>query len=155
MRTVYCPVYRTLFSAHPKDVALCSEPQQDVMASKRELQKLANLLKQRDDEISVLLKMLKQEKRRAAEAQPSPKMFESLRVKPSSHILGETNPISFEQNAQSLGLKSFDIADVQTGKECFKEQISDNKLRQHTTEWNSPLKIGTMMITYFYPYNCT
>ena len=68
------------------------------VTSDLELQRLRDLLQQRDDEINVLLKMLKQERRRAGEAEVALKEAGlSLDKKSrSSPILGRTSPIQVE-----------------------------------------------------------
>ena len=68
------------------------------MTSDAELQRLRDLLQQRDDEINVLLKMLKQEKRRAAEAEAALKDAGVAvdKGRPPSPVLGRTSPIQVE-----------------------------------------------------------
>ena len=60
-----------------------------------ELQQLRELLQQRDDEINVLLKILKQERRRANEAESALKEagLSVEKRRPSSPILGRTSPL--------------------------------------------------------------
>jgi hypothetical protein len=60
-----------------------------------ELQELRELLQQRDDEINVLLKILKQERRRANEAESALKEagLSVERKRPPSPILGRTSPL--------------------------------------------------------------
>ncbi len=60
-----------------------------------ELQELRELLRQRDDEINVLLKILKQERRRANEAESALKEagLSVERKRPPSPILGRTSPL--------------------------------------------------------------
>ena len=66
-----------------------------VVTSDAELQRLRELLQQRDDEINVLLKMLKQERRRAREAELALKEAGVAvdRKRPPSPILGRTSPL--------------------------------------------------------------
>ena len=68
------------------------------VTSDAELQRLRDLLQQRDDEINVLLKMLKQEKRRAAEAEAALKDAGMAidKRRPLSPVLGRTSPIQVE-----------------------------------------------------------
>ena len=66
------------------------------VTSDSEVQRLRDLLQQRDDEINVLLKMLKQERRRAAEAELALKEAggaDLSKKRPPSPILGRTSPI--------------------------------------------------------------
>lgn len=63
-----------------------------------ELQQLRELLQQRDDEINVLLKILKQERQRANEAESALKEagLSVERKRPPSPILGRTSPLRVE-----------------------------------------------------------
>lgn len=70
----------------------CVTKDVEVVATDKELQRLRELLKQRDDEINVLLKMLKQEKRRAAEGEAALKEAGLPPLRPISPILGRTSP---------------------------------------------------------------
>ena len=65
------------------------------VTSDAELQQLRELLQQRDDEINVLLKILKQERRRANEAESALKEASLAveRKRPPSPILGRTSPL--------------------------------------------------------------
>ena len=74
----------------------------DLAPTSAELQRLQELLSQRDDEINILLKMLKQEKRRAAEAEAMLKTNATSttsttelagRIRPQSPLLGRTSPL--------------------------------------------------------------
>ena len=68
------------------------------VTSDAELQQLRELLQQRDDEINVLLKILKQERRRANEAESALKEAGVAveRKRPLSPILGRTSPLQVE-----------------------------------------------------------
>ena len=68
------------------------------VASDGELQQLRELLQQRDDEINVLLKILKQERRRANEAESALKEagLSVEKRRPPSPILGRTSPLRVE-----------------------------------------------------------
>lgn len=70
----------------------------ETVMSDTELQMLKELLKQRNDEINVLLKMLKQERRRANEAESTLKDagLAMEKKRPPSPILGRTSPLSVE-----------------------------------------------------------
>lgn len=63
--------------------------------SDAELEQLRELLQQRDDEINVLLKILKQERQRANEAESALKEagLSMERKRPPSPILGQTSPL--------------------------------------------------------------
>ena len=100
---MYCVcVYMCLFNRSPDSdpVPAGDNTAQHEVApavSDAELQRLRELLKQRDDEINILLKMLKQEKRRALEAEVALKDAGVDTWKRSnSPILGRTSPLQTE-----------------------------------------------------------
>ena len=68
------------------------------VTSDAELQQLRELLQQRDDEINILLKILKQERRRANEAESALKEtgLAVERKRPPSPILGRTSPLQVD-----------------------------------------------------------
>lgn len=76
------------------------------MVSDTELQDLRELLKQRDDEISVLLKMLKQEKRRAAHAEATLEQSGVQYSAVTSPILGRTSPMQLGPDCPPIGCPS-------------------------------------------------
>lgn len=81
-------------------------------ASDTELQRLRDLLKQRDDEINILLKMLKQEKRRALEAEVALKDAGVNNWKRSSSpILGRTSPMQSEGGSSVPSTASRSVAE--------------------------------------------
>ena len=100
------PISMQLHSTKPDEEATNVEPEEDSPVSDAELQKLRDLLKQRDDEISVLLKMLKQEKRRAAGAEATLKRSGVQHTKSSSPILGRTSPLQVQPGTPPLGAPS-------------------------------------------------
>ncbi len=121
----------------------CSEPEQTEIASRSELHKFTDLLKQRDDEISVLLKMLKQEKRRAAEAESCLKKFENPPIQPPNPILGKRSPANLR--AQSLDLQSSSGNRYVEAGGSEGEQVAGSRQKQHNsdvTKARSALTIG-------------
>lgn len=102
------------------------EQEEDNPVSDAELQNLRDLLKQRDDEISILLKMLKQEKRRAANAEATLKQSGIEYTKPSSPILGRTSPLQLEPGTAPLGVPS----PVHAGSEGHQEKVRRETLSQ-------------------------
>lgn len=116
------------------------------MDTNGELLQLRDLLQQRDDEISVLLKMLKQEKRRAADAEASLKKSGGAPIKPSSPIMGRTSPLQLEPGAPPLGLPSpSQRGGVQNGVGFNKggdQGVVGNGSRD-SVEWAAVSKAGT------------
>lgn len=84
-------------SDKPETITVPPSKEERVM-SDGELQQLRELLQQRDDEINVLLKILKQERRRANEAESALKEagLSVERKRPPSPILGRTSPLQME-----------------------------------------------------------
>ncbi|XP_064403567.1 kinesin-like protein KIF6 isoform X2 [Halichondria panicea] len=99
-----------------------SEIQQNVVVSNTGLLGLRDLLRQRDDEISVLLKILKQEKRKTADAEASLKRSGSQQMRPSSTILDPIGPVQLEPGVHA------------------KEQDVFVRQSQESFEWRSAMK---------------
>ena len=78
--------------------AIVASNKKERVISDGELQQLRELLQQRDDEINVLLKILKQERRRANEAESALKEagLSVEKRRPSSPILGRTSPLQVD-----------------------------------------------------------
>ena len=116
------------------------EPTEERVVSDSELQRLRDLLKQRDDEISVLLKMLKQEKRRAADAEASLQRSGGQPIKPSSPILGRTSPLQLEARAPPPRGTSPTHTDGRGDRE--ERGVVDSRQSQDSTEWRAAVKAG-------------
>lgn len=93
---------------------------------------LRDLLRQRDDEISVLLKILKQEKRKTADAEASLKRSGSQQMRPSSTILDPIGPVQLEPEVHA------------------KEQDVFVRQSQESFEWRSAMKTSNLNCLYRY-----
>ena len=99
-------------------------------------QDLRDLLRQRDDEISVLLKILKQEKRKTADAEASLKRSGGQQMSPSTTILDQTGPVQLEPGVR-FGIPS---GGVQSRTDYAEERDVCVRQSQESVEWKSAMK---------------